>query len=241
MAKRICVNCGRELGIFSGKVNITDGSICTSCLDGAGIDGLERPGMYTTDDVKALIAWRTPLIQTFSPTKKIGSYLQIDDIHKTFRVRGTIFEFSNLLSFDLLEDGETITRGGLGRAMAGGLLFGGVGAIVGGVTGGKKTRDICTSMVLKITLRNAHCSTVSIPFIRSGVKKKSLTYKQARSLARECMSYLEIIADTYRTEDATESRGSVADEILKFKHLLDAGIITQDEFDRKKGQLLDLL
>ena len=31
---------------------------------------------------------------------------------------------------------------------------------------------------------------------------------------------------------------SIADEILKFKELLEQGIITQDEFERKKKQLL---
>ena len=33
---------------------------------------------------------------------------------------------------------------------------------------------------------------------------------------------------------------SVADEIVKFKGLLDAGVITQEEFDTKKKQLLGL-
>ena len=33
---------------------------------------------------------------------------------------------------------------------------------------------------------------------------------------------------------------SAADEILKFKQLLDMGVITQEEFDKKKKQLLDL-
>ena len=33
---------------------------------------------------------------------------------------------------------------------------------------------------------------------------------------------------------------SVADEILKFKELLDQGILTQEEFDAKKKQLLTL-
>jgi len=31
---------------------------------------------------------------------------------------------------------------------------------------------------------------------------------------------------------------SIADEILKFKQLLDAGVITQEEFDAKKRQLI---
>ena len=33
---------------------------------------------------------------------------------------------------------------------------------------------------------------------------------------------------------------SVADELLKFKQLLDAGVITQEEFDKKKKELLNL-
>jgi hypothetical protein len=51
--------------------------------------------------------------------------------------------------------------------------------------------------------------------------------------------------DEYRMheddEDASNSGGvSVADEILKFKGLLDQGIISQGEFDAKKKQLLGL-
>jgi hypothetical protein len=33
---------------------------------------------------------------------------------------------------------------------------------------------------------------------------------------------------------------AVADDLMKFKELLDAGIITQDEFDSKKKQLLGI-
>ena len=37
-----------------------------------------------------------------------------------------------------------------------------------------------------------------------------------------------------------ESHQSNADEIKKYKELLDSGIITQEEFDAKKKQLLGL-
>jgi hypothetical protein len=40
-------------------------------------------------------------------------------------------------------------------------------------------------------------------------------------------------------EDAPTNTFSVADEITKFKGLLDVGILTQDEFDKKKAQLLN--
>ena len=123
-------------------------------------------------------------------------------------------------------------------------MFGGVGAIVGGVTGGKKSKGICTSMRLKITLRNCHCSMVYIPLIMTETKTKGFVYKAAQASVQECLSALQIIADSYQSEvasqTANQSNASAADEIVKFKQLLDADIITQDEFDAKKQQLLGL-
>lgn len=36
----------------------------------------------------------------------------------------------------------------------------------------------------------------------------------------------------------TSSEASSADEIMKFKELLDSGVITQEEFDAKKKEIL---
>lgn len=41
-------------------------------------------------------------------------------------------------------------------------------------------------------------------------------------------------------QPAPSSAASTADELLKYKELLDAGAITQEEFDRKKWDLLHL-
>ena len=49
--------------------------------------------------------------------------------------------------------------------------------------------------------------------------------------------------DNYKNNDAVQITGSAsssADEILKYKNLLEQGIITQEEFDAKKKQLLGL-
>ena len=45
--------------------------------------------------------------------------------------------------------------------------------------------------------------------------------------------------DKEQLEDNTNN-SSQADEILKFKNLLDQGIISEEEFDAKKKQLLNL-
>lgn len=44
--------------------------------------------------------------------------------------------------------------------------------------------------------------------------------------------------EQHNNKSFSKSNFSVADEILKFKQLLDAGIITQEEFDKKKSELI---
>lgn len=49
-----------------------------------------------------------------------------------------------------------------------------------------------------------------------------------------------VLEDKNRTKTAqTPSVESVADEIIKYKQLLDEGIITEEEFSAKKTELLD--
>ena len=43
-----------------------------------------------------------------------------------------------------------------------------------------------------------------------------------------------------KSENNTEVTTSVADELLKYKQLLDAGAITQEEFDAQKQKLLNM-
>lgn len=244
MDRIVCVNCGRELGLLSLKDRLADGFVCLQCLVPVGITRLENSAAFSSAEVRALISARTSLIENFSPTRKIGSHLKIDDVTKAFKVRKEVFAFSNLASFELLEDGEIVTSGGLGRALVGGALFGGVGAVVGGVTGGKRSRNVTTSMSIQLNLRNCHRTTVTIPFIKSEMKQNSSVYKSIRATAGECLSALQTIIDSQEqaihTERAETAFNSTADEILKFKQLLDAGIISVEEFEAKKQQLLDL-
>lgn len=245
MAKKVCAVCGKELGLLSSKAAISDGVVCSECLKTAGISALSNGQAFNAASLKQLLDRRTAIVKSFSPTKKVGTYIAVDENNKSFKIGGDIFEYDNLLSFELLEDGNTITKGGLGRAVAGGLLFGGVGAIVGGVTGGKKTKGTCSSMKLRVTLRNAHVDTTYITFIMSETKKSNFVYKTAQTNAQSCISVLENIADQAKSsaeaaQYETPQNASAADEIVKFKQLMDDGVISQEEFEAKKKQLLGL-
>ena len=70
-------------------------------------------------------------------------------------------------------------------------------------------------------------------------------YQSSYTTAQNILSVLQIISEgNIRTqEEVVQQQGStnsVADEIMKFKELLDKGVITQEEFEAKKKQLLNL-
>lgn len=254
MAKE-CLICGKSMGIFVNKVAIADGSICMDCWKKSGMessmDTLMSSGQYNSATIKEMITLRErneSLISNFKPTKKVGM-LSFNDDTQAFIITKSkknqdLYYYEQIVDFELLEDGETITKDGLGRAVAGGLLLGGVGAIVGGITGGKKSKGVCNSLQIKITFRNNPRQTEYVSFISSETKKDGFFYRTAYQLAQDTLSALQIAVDKVDNGTATEvpvqQVFSGADEILKYKGLLDAGIITKEEFEAKKAQILNL-
>lgn len=84
---------------------------------------------------------------------------------------------------------------------------------------------------------------IDINPLRIRMKRRSSQYRNDLKTAQEILSFLElIIKDNQQTEN-TESHkqgADPADQIMKYKKLLDAGAITQKEYDAKKKQLLGL-
>ena len=152
--------------------------------------------------------------------------------------KSTIHRFEDIIDYELLEDGDLQTKGGLGSALAGGLTFGAAGAIVGASVGKKKTTSNCSSMSIKITLNSMNVPGENVNLLQMKVSKTSAAYKKAFAQAQEILSLLKIMTSSAKKHEVFETAASAADEILKFKNLLDAGIITQEEFEKKKQQLL---
>lgn len=68
-------------------------------------------------------------------------------------------------------------------------------------------------------------------------------YNISKTRAEQIISALEIITENKNSIEYTPPTAqinSLADELLKYKQLLDMGAITQDEFNLKKKQLLGI-
>ncbi len=137
--------------------------------------------------------------------------------------------------------GKDKRKGSLGGAVIGGALLGPVGAAAGYVGAGKTKRggkDITTATISSrnvempapgtITLKNNKTGeTHTIGFsILSSTNAKILNFNM------ECS---QIVAESEVVE--IEEKSSL-DLLKEYKELLDLGILTQEEFDQKKKELL---
>lgn len=252
-----CAVCDKDVGLNRYQLS-KDVWICPTCLKKVGgiyqfniikstsIEDLKEKVKQYDDKEKE----NMNKLSDFNVTKKVERFISIDENKKQwFTSSGItninqikIYNFSDVQSFELLEDGETVSKGGLGRAVAGGILFGGVGAVVGGVTGAKKTNSICSKLQIKITVKDINNPIVYINLISSDTKKDSFVYKTLYNSAQEIMSILQLMTDENKDTQPQEvaSTVSTADELKKYKDLLDSGAITEEEYNKVKSKLLGI-
>lgn len=259
-----CIICNSEASMLN-RLKLNDGNfLCGDCLSRLNIcenfnnimlkelsiDEIKERMVYFENDKKD----NAERISRFKATTQIGGYIWFDDNNKFFVFpKGTfsskidksyVFKYEEILNFEVLEDGTSVTKGGLGKALVGGAVFGLAGAIAGGSS--KKTKQICTKLQIKITTRNANRPVVYLSLIDTEFKKDSFVYKQASKTIQDILSKFQIIIDELEKQNniANEEKEnrliSPVDEIKKYKELLDMGVISQEEFDKKKKELLNL-
>ena len=188
----------------------------------------------------------------FKSTNRYGE-VEIDSVKKLFRVKLNVYTFDELNSYELLENGSSVMSGGLGigRAVVGGVLAGGVGAVLGGVTKKKKQRNHVDSLKIMVTFKNRTPQSVTLDYIKKK-QEKDKKYEKILIKAKETMAGFDYIVSELEVGKQDELIGAVShaneesislsptDEIRKYKELLDDGIISQEEFDAKKQELLGL-
>lgn len=260
-----CLKCGKPLQAFhKGKIVLADGVLCGDCFESLGflVPNALMSKLYSTKTGDLTFKQVTEFGQenlknkeiaaNFNPTYSPAPYAMFNDeiqkmilsskVHREYSPDNYVaFDYSQIVDFSLLEDGNSIASGGLGRAVVGGLLFGGAGAIVGGVTRGYKST--CTNLQIKITVKDYREPAFFITLISSQTAKSSFTYKEFMKQAESILSKLQLIIDLQSKQEQNSSAQAtpdIPDQIRKYKSLLEDGIITTEEFEQKKRELLNL-
>lgn len=134
-----------------------------------------------------------------------------------------------------------------------------VGAAVGGAVGSLFT-GYCHFMNISITLKDTINSDVCLHFITEKTRISSEEYINAYEEAQRCLEGLQVISQQVKkSKDERQSSQKhqltksvfiqkehmsaeeIANELMIYQNLLHSGVLTQEEFDLKKKQLLSLM
>ena len=205
-------------------------------------------------------------LQDFTPTQQVmgvdgKSGLAVDEPNKKVclitnngtTVSQRIISYYDILSVELFEDTTSITKtvrsSQIGGAVVGGIIFGGVGAVVGGLSGKIKTSGKIKRIDLRLIVNDTKAPLHDIAFLDVEVKKDGFLYNLAIQAARLWHGIIEVLikrADAEEKSREVSERqteqvlgiSSVADEIKKLSDLHNSGILTADEFQKQKARLL---
>ena len=149
-------------------------------------------------------------------------------------------DYKDIIGLEIKRNEETITKAGLGMPIAGGILFGGAGAITGSIIGAKTTSDK-SKISLLLQLNNFERSTIEIPV----VQKEDFQFVKDANIAQldKLCVWLKLILqenEQAQVQSGSNTNISSLDELEKLASLKDKGIITEEEFSLKKKQLLGL-
>ena len=115
-------------------------------------------------------------------------------IINTNAVKIDYVDFDKIIQCEILEDNSVVMKGGVGRAVVGGILAGGVGAIVGAQTRGSS--EIAKNLSIRIITNDVINSLVWIHLIKTATKRDSFEYKRNKDAAQQIYSTIISILNT---------------------------------------------
>ena len=199
-------------------------------------------------------------------TREIGNSLFLmDDFFKVLVLVGPghheIINYSDIIEVSYEENGSQLYTKSAGRtiggAIVGGVLMGGAGAVVGGLSGASKQNKEIENMDIKILLRSTIRTSCVLHFkdvdrvLKTKEDADRKLYEKYVKNANQAKDVLSVIIDNAKQVSTPTAQpiaqpvvapasSSVADELAKLAKLKADGILTDEEFQAQKSKLLGL-
>lgn len=242
-----CAVCGNE--VWLGRHRLSDKKwICSACHKKCQYGADTVITGISEEEAKKAVSFaeeQEAKAASFSPNRKIGTLMELSEEDRKWliytgvygrRSNPVVFGYEDLMGFVLLEDRIAIAGGGIGQS-----------AVSRQSEDGKEIKDggICTSLKLQIRVNDKNRPAVYISFISAPSIKGTRVCKKIYQDAKECCEALQMICSGREKEPGSDSKSqetvvSVAEELWKLKKLMDSGVLTKEEFEAKKKQLLGL-
>ena len=198
------------------------------------------------------------LDSNFNITKEIkilasgwtSTKLLIDNDNQKFSIQkgnkvSKSYNFSDLINYEVYENGVSKVKGTAGKALIGGAFFG-LGGLIVGSSMGKSIKEKCNQLKLIIRVNDISNPQIVITYIDNvDWDKSGFTYRNMKENLQEVCSVLEFMINSRTLEETAMSSNqnnqkSNKDQLLELKEMLNEGLITQEEYDQKKKQILGL-
>lgn len=145
-------------------------------------------------------------IQTFANSMEINTNqltkFLVDDVNKKFaiisynltidKIEFKEVKYTDLINFNLFEDGEQQIQGKGMIATSGALLFGVAGAVVGSVAGNTKIKNKCSELSVRLQINDLQSPLISLVLL-SNTDKNSIFYRLSKQKADDIIATLTYI------------------------------------------------
>lgn len=266
---KYCAICGKEMPWRSLKTYLENKEvICEDCAAEAGFQAGITYSDTSAEDIKLKIK-KDKEYQKFINRKTVKKYcenhLMIDEKNNVLLIgsggiSSAVFykaKLNNILDIRYYDDNQTFeiqtqaASSGAGKAIVGGLLFGGLGAIAGGLMGRQdahySTKTTITKCGIVITYENGEMDELNVllyAFMEFSVSPNSEKFRQAQSLIAAMCEVLLPYTKKWKEKQEAENNNvqstttNSVDALLKAAELLDKGLLSPEEFEALKKKTL---
>lgn len=154
-------------------------------------------------------------------------------IINTIKASYNELKYNNIISIEIIEDGQLIFKKSImrtiGGAITGGVIAGGAGAVVGGLSGDNTAHKEIKSIIIKLLIRDINTPSVELKLDNAFKTKQANQIKDS----------INVIIDKIDRESSSDISQSIADELIKLNTLKEQGILTEEEFIQQKNKILN--
>ena len=252
-----CAVCGKNLGRRNPGIQTADGIVCADCLQKAGCRSLPHPEAVDTETLRERIRQEEKLAASFTETAAVANYFSADSTHHLFRIGETVFPYGSLHGFEWLEDGQVLDSDDpskISKAVNWSPWSNCRSMILRINPQGREAED-ARIVFISSTMRRRNTLYLSaksfagqcVELLRGILAENGgIPGRETAVPGFETSEQTDSDSVTEKTANQNSSGAgpagsfSAADEIRKFRQLADEGIITEEEFEAKKKQLLGL-
>jgi hypothetical protein len=181
----------------------------------------------------------------------IDNTVKLIGLYSYYENESIILKFDEILDFEVIENGNSVVSSRTGSAIAGGLLFGGLGAIAG-ASGSRTINNECTMLKLKLKIytNDVKNSVITLDFLENSIPKVSDLYENLVETINKMISFLKIARESNRQQERKEDKKVVIENTINEKQdnnlsklkelaeLKEQEIISDKEFQEAKKKIL---